>query len=259
MQADHSRRDDPLWVDWANECVWYQGEPVRLTPKAFAVLRLLMMRAGQLVPKADLLQTVWPEAVVREAVLTGCIGELRKALGETASAPQYIQTVHRRGYRFVGPAQGRAPGGWGPPAAGEWPLAAPQHALPPPGPVARQGTTPQAAPLVGREAELAQLHQWLGQAWGGRRQVVFVTGEAGIGKTTLVQTFVEQVAAARGVWMAHGQCLNSHGVGEPYLPILDVLGRLVRGRMGEQFLAILAAAGADLVDADARAAQCRRV
>ena len=239
MQADHSRRDDALWVDWANECVWCQGEPVRLTPKAFAVLRMLMMRAGQLVPKADLLQTVWPEAVVREAVLTGCIGELRKALGETARASHYIQTVHRRGYRFVGPVQGPVPGSWGLLSTGEWPLEAPPRALPPPGTSARHVTASRETALVGRVVELAQLHQWLEQARCGTRQVVFVTGESGIGKTTVVQTFVEQVAAAGDVWIAQGQCLNSHGSGEPYLPVLDALGRLGRGRMGEQLLTVL--------------------
>ncbi len=94
---------DEAWrVDWANECVWHGRAMVRLPPKVFAVLRLLVAQAGQLVTKESLLQAVWPEAVVSEAVLTSCIGELRKALGDTAQAPRFIQTVHRRGYRFIG-------------------------------------------------------------------------------------------------------------------------------------------------------------
>src|SRR5262247_1190213 len=75
---------------------------VRLPPKVFAVLRLLVEHAGQLVTKEALLQAVWPETMVSEAVLTNCIGELRKVLGETSQAPRFIQTVHRRGYRFIG-------------------------------------------------------------------------------------------------------------------------------------------------------------
>src|SRR5262245_55179952 len=94
---------DEAWrVDWANECVWHGRERVRLPPKVFAVLRLLAADTGQLVTKEALLQTVWPDTVVSEGVLTTCIGELRKALGETAQAPRFVRTVHRRGYRFIG-------------------------------------------------------------------------------------------------------------------------------------------------------------
>jgi hypothetical protein len=57
-----------------------------------------MEQAGQLVTKEALLQAVWPDTVVSEGVLTTCIGELREELGETAQAPRFIQTVHRRGY-----------------------------------------------------------------------------------------------------------------------------------------------------------------
>src|SRR5262245_121357 len=94
---------DETWgVDWVNECLWHGEAMVRLPPKNFAVLRLLVGQAGRLVTREVLLQAVWRETVVSEAVLTTCIGELRKALGETAQAPRFIQTVHRRGYRFIG-------------------------------------------------------------------------------------------------------------------------------------------------------------
>src|SRR5215510_13676469 len=75
---------------------------VSLPPKVFAVLRRLVEHAGQLVTKEALLEAVWPEMAVSETVLTNCIGDLRKVLGETAQAPRFIQTVHRRGYRFIG-------------------------------------------------------------------------------------------------------------------------------------------------------------
>ena len=83
--------------------MWRQGEAVHLTPKVWAVLRALTAQPGQFVPKAALLEAVWPDAVVSEAVLTECIRVLRQAFGETARAPRWIQTVHRRGYRFLGP------------------------------------------------------------------------------------------------------------------------------------------------------------
>ena len=172
---------DEAWrVDWANECVWHGRAMVRLPPKVFAVLRLLVAQAGQLVTKEALLQAVWPEAVVSEAVLTSCIGELRKALGETAQAPRFIQTVHRRGYRFIGDLPPALPPGS-------------SHRAPAPPPL-----------LVGREGVLAHLRRWLAHVRQGARQVVWLTGEPGIGKTTVVNAFVESAAAERDVWLGWG-------------------------------------------------------
>jgi predicted ATPase len=84
----------------------------------------------------------------------------------------------------------------------------------------------KAPVLVGREREIQRLWGWLRQALGGTRQVVFVTGEAGIGKTTVVDAFVSGVIAMENHSVARGQCLDHHGVGEAYLPVLDALGRL---------------------------------
>ena len=111
--------------------------------------------------------------------------------------------------------------------------------LPPLSPVASPGTRPAAAPFVGRGAEVAQLHARLAQARDGARQVVFITGEPGMGKTTLVQAFVAAVAAAGGVWITQGQCLDHAGAGEAYLPVLEALDRLCRAPGGAACLAVL--------------------
>ena len=66
-----------------------------------------------------------------------------------------------------------------------------------------------------------------------------IAGEAGIGKTALVETFVAQVAATEDVWVGHGQCLDHYGAGEAYLPLLEALGRLCRGPAGERLVALL--------------------
>src|SRR5262249_31942901 len=95
--------DEAGRVDWASECVWHGDAMVHLPPKTFAVLRLLIEQAGQLVTKEALLEAIWPDTVVSEAVLTVCVGELRKALRDSAQAPRFIQTVHRRGDRVLGP------------------------------------------------------------------------------------------------------------------------------------------------------------
>src|SRR5436305_1738196 len=82
--------------------------------------------------------------------------------------------------------------------------------------------------LVGREAEVTQLHGYLARALRGERQVVFVSGEAGMGKTTTVDAFLASLAADTSLWVARGQCIDHYGSGEAYLPVLDALGRLCR-------------------------------
>jgi pimeloyl-ACP methyl ester carboxylesterase len=82
----------------------YRGDqPVALTPKAFALLHHLAARAGRLVSKAELLSAVWPGVFVGDAVLKSSIRELRKALADDPQQPRFIETAHRRGYRFVAP------------------------------------------------------------------------------------------------------------------------------------------------------------
>ena len=82
--------------------MWRGKQEVRLTGKAAAVLCHLVEHAGQVVTKEELFQAVWPDTVVSEAALTSCIQELRRALHENARKPRYIETVHRRGFRFLG-------------------------------------------------------------------------------------------------------------------------------------------------------------
>ena len=75
---------------------------VRLTPKALALLSFMAGRAGEVFTKEELFAAVWPEVTVGDAALVTCIQELRKALGDDARRPRYIETLHRRGYRFIG-------------------------------------------------------------------------------------------------------------------------------------------------------------
>jgi pimeloyl-ACP methyl ester carboxylesterase/DNA-binding winged helix-turn-helix (wHTH) protein len=77
--------------------------PLPVTPKTFAVLEHLVAHAGQLVSKRQLLDAVWPGVFVGDGALKSCIRELRKVLGDDAKAPRFVETAHRRGYRFVAP------------------------------------------------------------------------------------------------------------------------------------------------------------
>jgi predicted ATPase len=83
------------------------------------------------------------------------------------------------------------------------------------------------------------MHQWFTTALQGTRQVGIITGEPGIGKTALVDTLVAQVAAGEDLSVGHGQCVESYGAGEPYLPVLEALGRLCRGPHGTRLVSVL--------------------
>jgi predicted ATPase/DNA-binding winged helix-turn-helix (wHTH) protein len=208
------RSDDlpPVRIEVENEWAWCGARRLTLPPRAFAVLRHLVEHPGRLVTKDELLAAVWRDAVVSDAALASCIRDVRRALGDPSTARRYVQTVHRRGFRFIGP------------------VAAPAAARP---------RAPGGSTLVGREAELARLHAALAKALGGQRQLVFVTGEPGIGKTALVERFLAEIGDASALRIGRGQCVEQYGAGEAYLPVLEALGRLGRAGGGDQLIRIL--------------------
>ena len=193
-------------LDPANACLWRGDHMIALRPKVFAVLACLVTHAGQLVTKEMLFDAVWPETAVTDAVLKACIRELRRALGDTIQTPQFIATVHRRGYRFIASvrsSQSAEDSKQMVDSREQWPVG---HHQP-------QSTTDRQlpAPIVEREEVLQQLHSWLIRATQGRRQLVFITGEPGCGKTAVVEAFTAQAAANPQVRLAWGQCVESYG------------------------------------------------
>ena len=93
--------------------------------------------------------------------------------------------------------------------------------------------------MIGRAAELARLNEWFSQVSTGTRRVVFVSGELGIGKTTLVRAFLDSISDERRVRVGRGQCVEQYGAGEPYMPVLEALTRLCREPRGKQSVAKL--------------------
>jgi len=93
----------PFVFDRTNGLLRHEGREVPLPPRVLAVLELLVSRAGAIVPRQALIDNVWKDAFVTDTSLAEAISVLRQALGDDPQAPRYIQTVHRRGYRFVAP------------------------------------------------------------------------------------------------------------------------------------------------------------
>ena len=191
-----------------------EGRAVPLTARTFALLSTLLARPGQLFTKAELFDTVWSGRVVTDAALSRCIHELRAALGDDAASPTYVATVHGIGFRFIAPVSAG-------PQAPRSPLAAEQR-------------------LVGRDAELMRLDHALAETRAGRRQLVFISGEAGIGKTALVESFLARQAGTQDApWVAQGRCIESYGTGEAFLPLFEVLEQLARHAGAEPFRTVL--------------------
>ena len=199
----------PFRLDTEEERLWKGETLLVLRRKPFAILRYLVEHPKKLVTHEELLAQVWRGAVVSESAVRSHMHELRQVLGEGV-----IETVIGRGYRFM------AELGDDVPVRG----------------------TPEVAPVdplvVGRDAELAVLGAALDRAREGRRQLCFVTGEPGIGKSTLVRTFLAGLDP-RTVIVGRGYCFEQHGTPEAYLAVIEALGALTRSARGAQTLATL--------------------
>jgi DNA-binding winged helix-turn-helix (wHTH) protein/tetratricopeptide (TPR) repeat protein len=193
--------------------LWSGRREVKLTPKAAAVLAALIGRAGRPLTREELLASVWGDAVVGDAVLTTCIKELRGALDDDARRPRFIETRHRRGYRFAARIS--------------------------PAPLATAVVARRSPLVVGRDGVLRDLRLCLERAKAGERQIVFVTGEPGIGKTTVVEAFLADAANVNALRVAHGVCVEHYGAGEPYLPLMEAMTRLCLQQEGADVVSLL--------------------
>jgi hypothetical protein len=189
--------------------LWRGAQVIALRPQALALLRYLVAHPGHLVTKAELRQHVWAGTHITDSSLRVCVHEIRRALGDAAAAPQYLETVGRQGYRFRWVADVAVP----PPLA--------------------------TGLLVGRQDEVEAIDQCFQRAADGARQLVLVSGEAGMGKTTVVEMALARMATVRGVRIVRGQCVEHYGEGEPYLSLLEALGQLCRGSGHADILSVL--------------------
>ena len=185
-------------------------ELVPLTPRAFDVLSYLVDHPGKLITHDELLAAVWRDAHVLPEVLKTQILLVRGALKDSASSPRYVETVRGRGYRFIAPI-GEA------------------HALDGVGVVG--GGAQDGGAFVGRDSPLEELREAFLLAATGKRQLVFVLGEPGIGKSRLVGRFLEANTGA-DILIGSGRCVEVYGGSEPYYPILEALSDLSRGQAG---------------------------
>ncbi|MEO8804535.1 MAG: AAA family ATPase [Burkholderiaceae bacterium] len=208
----------PFSLDVANAQLLRDGQALVLVPKDLDVLCFLARRAGRLVTKDELLDAVWARRFVSESVLKNVVSRLRAVLGDEARQPRYIETAQRRGYRFIA----------------EVSVVAPARA-----PAAFKLDAAATAPLVGRAQALGWLHRQLDNIHAGQTRVVLLAGEAGIGKSRLIERFTQTAAQSEAVWSAFGQCVEHAGGVEPYLPVLEALSALCRAQPDAGWVALM--------------------
>ena len=210
--ASDVRIFSPFRLDVRDERLWKETQELKLRRKPFAILRYLTSHPLRLVTQEELVEAVWGKIAMSESLLRTHVADLRRVLGD-----DLIETVVGRGYRFLREVEA------------ERPLAPPRG----------REAAAVAGKLVGRDREMALLEDVFGRVLCGRRQVVLLLGEAGIGKTTLADDFLARVAAPQGALTARGACVEQFGRGEAYLPVLDAVAALCRGPEGAHVVEVL--------------------
>jgi non-specific serine/threonine protein kinase len=156
----------PFQLDPIEHSLWRGSERLAVAPKPFALLQYFARHPGRLATKEELLEAVWPNVHVGDAVLKTCVAELRHVLSDEAEAPRFIETVLRHGYRFVAP-------------------------------VVTSNLPARVTSFVGRERELLEVKRLVASS-----RLVTLLGPAGVGKTSLAI----RVAADLLPELPHGAC-----------------------------------------------------
>src|SRR5262245_39743422 len=165
MTQEHHLIFGPFRLETTQARLWRGEQAIPLRPRTSAVLQYLATHPGRLVTKTELLQHIWAGTHVTDTVLRVCIREIRGGLADAVEARQYLQTIGGQGY--------------------QWLVAGDDAAVP----------RAAARPIVGRQAEVATLEEWWARAVTGQRQLGFLSGEGGIGKTTVLDLWLRSLAA----------------------------------------------------------------
>jgi DNA-binding winged helix-turn-helix (wHTH) protein len=199
--------------------LWRGSEEIALRPKSLKVLAYLARHPGRLVTKDELREQVWGTTYVSDTRVRVTVHEVRTALGDGQDSPDYLETVPGRGYRLVATNK----------------IVVPDDSRSTPDVLLRGGSRP----VVGRERELEYLVNRFLEANRGERRLIFLGGEPGAGKTTLVNLFLEHLAGRPHTTCACGQCVMHFGAGEAYAPVLEALGRLGHEGSGPSLIRVL--------------------
>lgn len=202
------------------------GRVVKLEPKVFHVFRFLIANRERVVPKAEILDHVWPREAISESVLPRSIALIRRAVGDSRAKPKVIETVHGHGYRFVAALES--------PGAPERPV----------GRSADADSTHEESDFVGRESVLARIDEALEAAISGRGRIVVLVGEPGIGKTRTALRALEWIEGRADVHL--GACFEGEGA-PSYWPFVQIFRSILDAIDDDRLAEIVRDGDSDLV------------
>jgi DNA-binding winged helix-turn-helix (wHTH) protein/tetratricopeptide (TPR) repeat protein len=189
-----------------------QGAAVAVAPKVLRTLLVLIEHAGQVVAKDDLIRAVWPDTFVEEVGLTRNISVLRQILGDDGQ--RFIATIPRVGYRFIADVEHIKRS-----ASSDRPVQSSETARPSVAHAVRERLT------VGHRQERAQLDAAFSATTRGSGRLVAVSGEPGIGKSTIVEEFLSELREQ--CLVGQGRCSERLAGAEPHLAVLEALDELL--------------------------------
>ncbi len=190
-------------IDRANQLLWNGDIPAKVPPKVFQLLLYLCDNPGRIVEYDELLDAVWPREFVQPEILKTYVKTIRRLLEDDAHAPHFIETRARCGYTFIGRLPDRG-----------------------------TRASPSPSRLIGRDDPLAALQAALRAAEGGQRGVTFVVGEAGIGKTRLIDEFLARAAQTDPV-VLRVDCAQAQYSAHGFSPVRELSHQLARRGAGK--------------------------
>ena len=202
-------------IDRPNQLLWRGDTPTKVPPKVFQLLSYLRDNPGRIIEYDELLDAVWPREFVQPEILKTYVKTIRRLLEDDAHAPNFIETRARCGYTFIGQLPDRC-----------------------------DRASPSPSRLIGRDDALAALQAALRAADGGQRRVMFVVGEAGIGKTRLIDEFLARAAPSEPA-VLRVDCAQAQYSAHGFSPVRELSRQLSRRGAGESGGERVPAQGAD--------------
>lgn len=196
--------------------LWEGKTHVALPPKIYRLLLYFLQHEGQLISREELFDAVWDGRLVDDSALRLAVNSLRNILHDDRKTPRFIATVSRRGYRFLAGVTVKRSG---------------DNRIP----LYYQPKIEPSSAWFERPSELALLQKAFLQAADGERCVVFLRGERGTGKTTLLDMFLSRIKYP-DLAVLRSRCVQLHGSAEPFLPLLEALERRCREPSGRTLI-----------------------
>ncbi|MBW2541456.1 MAG: AAA family ATPase, partial [Deltaproteobacteria bacterium] len=194
-------RFDDFEIDVGQFKLSRNGRPIPIGPKPFDLLLYLIHNESRTISKAELISEVWQAEAISDSSIPTCITAVRRALGDNPEDPKFIQTVRGRGYQFIGRA-----------------VSAPSTQI---DYQTRRAASIGSNTFVGRHTEMASLSAGLALAINGDPQIFLLMGEAGIGKTRMIEEF-SKTALAEGATVLVGSCREEEGA-PAFWPWIQIL------------------------------------